>query len=153
MNASAVLLAEFLQGRICIFGFGNRMWSDDGAGSLLAESLQGTDGLEAIDGGMVPENHLEAVVRTQPDTILMVDATDFDGTPGELCLLQGKEVAMCGVSTHAGSPKMLALYLAARTGARIALLAIQPANSSEGRELSDTVQAAVNYLTKILQSV
>jgi len=102
---------------------------------------------------MVPENHLEAVVRTRPDTILMVDATDFDGTPGELRLLQGQEVAMCGVSTHAGSPKMLALYLAARTGARIALLAIQPADSGEGSELSDTVQTAVNYLTKILKGI
>lgn len=153
MNATATTLNDFLQGRICIFGFGSRMWSDDGAGSSLAESLQGADGLEAIDGGMSPENHLEAVVRTQPDTILMIDATDFGGTPGELRLLQGKDVAMCGVSTHAGSPKMLALYLAARTGARIALLAIQPENSSEGRELSDTVQAAVNYITRILKSV
>jgi len=153
MNATAAALSEFLQGSVCVFGFGNRMWSDDGAGSYLAESLQGVDGVHAVDGGFVPENHLEAVVRTQPDTVLLADATDFGGVPGECRLLQGDDLAMCGVSSHAGSPKMLSLYLAARTGARIVLLGIQPENSGEGERLSHSVQAAVNYLTKILTSV
>ena len=152
MNATAAALTAFLQGRICVFGFGNRMWSDDGVGSRLAEQLQDHDGIQAVDGGFVPENHLEVVVRTKPDAILLVDATDFGGDPGECRLLQGEELAMCGVSTHAGSPKMLSLYLAARTGARIGLLAIQPANSQEGPELSRAVSAAADYLTKILKS-
>lgn len=126
------------------------MWGDDGVGSHLAEALQGVPDLSAVDGGSVPENHLEAVARTDPDTILLVDATDFAGAPGECRLLQESELAMCGVSTHAGSPKMLSLYLANRTGAKIALLAIQPANSQEGAGLSRAVQAAIDYLTKIL---
>lgn len=151
MNATATALAEFLQGRICVFGFGNRMWSDDGVGSRLAESLMGVEGIEAVDGGFVPENHLEAVARTRPDTILLVDATDFAGSPGECRLLQGEDLAMCGVSTHAGSPGMLSRYLAARTSAKVALLAIQPANSQEGQELSPAVKSAADYLTKILK--
>ncbi len=153
MNATVASLAEFLRGRVCVFGFGNRMWGDDGVGSHLAESLQGAPGIDVVDGGFVPENHMEAVVSTDPDAILLVDATDFGGAPGEFRLLQGSELAMCGVSTHAGSPKMLSLYLANRTGAKIALLAIQPANSQEGPQLSLAVQAAVNYLTKILRKL
>ena len=151
MNATAPALLEFLEGRICVFGFGNRMWSDDGAGSHLAEVLQGAPGIAVVDGGFVPENHLEAVVRTDPDTILLVDATDFGGAPGECRLLQGQDLAMCGVSTHAGSPKMLSLYLGNRTGAKLALLAIQPANSEEGAKLSHAVQVAIDYLTKVLK--
>lgn len=151
MKATAPVLQEFLEGRICVFGFGNRMWGDDGVGSHLAESLQGVPGIAVVDGGFVPENYLEAVVRTDPETILLVDATDFGGAAGECRLLQGDDLAMCGVSTHAGSPKMLSLYLSARTGARIALLAIQPANTQEGPRLSPAVQAAVNYITKILE--
>jgi hydrogenase 3 maturation protease len=151
MNATVANLADFLQGRICVFGFGNRMWGDDGVGSHLAELLQDTPGIAVVDGGFVPENHLEAVARTDPDTILLVDATDFGGVPGECRLLQGRDLAMCGVSTHAGSPRMLSLYLANRTGARIGLLAIQPANSQEGPDLSPAVQAAVNYLARVLK--
>ena len=83
-----------------MFGFGNRMWGDDGVGSHLAEALQNAAGIDAVDGGFVPENHLEAVVRTDPDTILLVDATDFGGVSGECRLLRGDDLAMCGVSTQ-----------------------------------------------------
>lgn len=136
-------LFDFLEGRICIFGMGNRMWRDDGVGSYLAESLAGCENLVAVDGGFVPENHLEAVVRARPDTILMIDATDFGAEPGGLRLLQATEIAMCGLSTHSGSPQMLAQYLSARTGARVALLAIQPGDVREGDRLSPEVAVVV----------
>lgn len=126
------------------------MWRDDGAGSQIAEALQDCPGLHAIDGGMVPENHFEKVVQTRPDTILMIDAGDFGGEPGELRLLQPDEVALSGLSTHAGSANMLAQYLNARCGAKVGLLAIQPGDVSEGEQLSPAVAAAMDGLVKEL---
>ena len=32
-------LSEFLLGRVCVLGFGNRLWRDEGFGSILAEAL------------------------------------------------------------------------------------------------------------------
>ena len=139
-------LTPFLKGRVCILGFGNRMWRDDGVGSCIAEALQDCPNLDSVDGGFVPENHLEVVASKNPDTILMIDAVDFGGTPGETRLLQPGDVAVAGISTHAGSPQMLGKYLEARTGARVALLAIQPKDTSEGTELSPEVSATLKDL-------
>ena len=143
-------LTPFIKGRVCILGFGNRMWRDDGVGSYIAEALQDYPNLDAVDGGFVPENYLEVVAGKNPDTILMIDAADFGGQPGEVRLLQPGDVALAGISTHAGSPQMLGKYLEARTGARVALLAIQPKDTSEGSELSPEVSATLTELVEKL---
>jgi hydrogenase maturation protease len=78
-------LKSILKGRVTTLGFGNRLWGDDGAGSVLAERLKAANPDAPIfDGGMVPENYLEKVAATYPDTILLIDAADFGGQPGLL---------------------------------------------------------------------
>jgi hydrogenase 3 maturation protease len=101
----------------------------------------------------VPENYIETVARKHPDTILMMDATDFGGDPGEARLIYPEKVAYSGVSTHAGSLRMLAEYLHERTHARIALLAIQPVDTSDGEELSPSVYKTARDLMETLPVV
>ncbi len=138
---------ERLGGVRAILGIGNRLWRDDGVGSVLAERLKAANPEAPIfDGGMAPENYLEKVAAARPEHILLIDAADFGGEPGEWRLFSGEELAFTGVSTHAGSPRMLAAYLEERTGARVELLAIQPADAGEGSELSPKVAAAVDFL-------
>jgi len=146
-------LERFLEGRVCLLGMGNRQWRDDGAGSLIAEALQSCPLFDVIDAGCVPENYLETVAGKNPDAILMIDAADFGGTPGEVRLIETKNVAQSGLSTHAGSLRMLAKYLRIRTGARIALLAIQPADCSAGDSLSPEVAQAAQYLQQALPAL
>ena len=143
----------FLQGHICLLGIGNRLWRDDGVGSYVAEALQSQREFDSIDAGSVPENYLETVVGKHPETILIIDATDFGGAPGELRLLETDKIAQSGISTHAGSLQMLAKYLRIRTGARIGLLAIQPGDSSAGKGLSPEVAEAAAYLQQALLAV
>ena len=153
MNTLTNELGELIQGRLCLLGFGNRMWSDDGAGSVLAEWMEGCPGLDSIDAGMTPENHLEKVVKRKPGTVLLLDAADFGGSPGETRLLRAEHLVLSGISTHAGSPQMLASYLEARTGAKVALLAIQPKNTGEGGELSPEVSATLKDLAETLRNL
>lgn len=138
--------------KLTLLGFGNRLWHDDGAGAILAERLGARNGPLAINGGMVPENHLEQVVASQPDTILLADAADMGLAPGEYRVLPAAEFETGGVSTHAGSPRMLAAYLAERTGAEVYLLAIQPGDVSGGEGLSREVEMAVQDLVEVLCS-
>jgi hydrogenase maturation protease len=146
-------LQSFVKGRLCLLGFGNRMWRDDGVGSLLAARLENCPGLDSVDGGMTPENHLEKVAGKEPGTVLLADAADFGGAPGETRLFEAGEIALAGLSTHAGSPRMLAAYLEARTGAPVALLAIQPGDVSQGSELSSEVSGALNHLHDVLKDL
>jgi len=146
-------LAAFIDGHVCLLGIGNRYWHDDGVGSYIAEALASCPGFDVIDAGFIPENHLEIVAGKRPDTILMVDATDFGGTPGQARLLYPDKVAYSGISTHAGSLQMLAEYLYARTKARIGLVAIQPADSSAGEGLSPVVSSTLRDLLEILPPI
>lgn len=146
-------LRDFIDGRVCLLGIGNRYWHDDGVGSYLAEALESCQGFDVIDAGFIPENHLETVASKNPKTILMVDATDFGGNPGQVRLLYPDKVAYSGLSTHAGSLRMLAEYLKARTQAPIALLAIQPADTSTGEGLSEEVARTLKSLLEILPAV
>jgi len=146
-------VTDFIDGRVCLLGIGNRYWRDDGVGSYVAESLESCTEFDVVDAGFIPENYLETVAGKHPDTILMIDATDFGGTPGQVRLLYPDKVAYSGVSTHAGSLRMLAEYLQARTQARIGLLAIQPADTSEGEGLSLLVSKTFKDLLEILPTI
>ena len=118
---------------------------------MLAERLLAAQpGAAVFDGGMVPENFLEKVANTNPATVLLVDAADFGGEPGEVKSFHGGELARAGFSTHAGSPQMLAAYLEARCGADVVLLAIQPVDVRAGDVLSTQVGKAVDELAVLI---
>jgi len=146
-------LNNFVDGNVCLMGIGNRHWHDDGVGSYIAEALEPCPGFDAIDAGFIPENYLETVAAGHPDTILMVDATDFGGEPGQARLIYPDKVAYSGVSTHAGSLRMLAEYIQARTKAPVALLAIQPADTSAGESLSPAVAETFEDLLEYLPTI
>lgn len=143
-------LTHFIDGRVCLLGIGNRYHHDDAVGPYLAEALETRPEYDVIDAGIIPEDYIETAAQKHPDTILMVDATDFGGEPGEVRLLYPEHVIYSGVSTHAGSLRMLAEFLHARTHARVALLAVQPANVSDGKGLSIPV---ANSLDDLLDSL
>ena len=119
-------LGEHLAGRVCLVGIGNRLAGDDGAGSAVAERLAGRVAARIIDAGIAPENHLEPIVRDEPDTIVLVDAVDFGGEPGSVRMLDPGALSAGGLSTHATSLGMVHDYLRARSPARAVILGIQP---------------------------
>ena len=146
-------LAHFIEGRVCLLGIGNRHHHDDAIGPYLAEALESRPDYDVIDAGIIPEDYIETTAKKHPDTILMVDATDFGGEPGEVRLLYPENVAYSGASTHAGSLRMLAEYMHARTHARVALLAVQPADVSDGKGLSPPVSKTLDDLLDVLPDI
>ena len=146
-------LNSFINGHVCLLGIGNRHWHDDGVGSYIAEALQTCPGFDVFDAGLSPENYLEKVANKHPDSILIVDATDFGGEPGQVRLIYPDKVAYSGVSTHAGSLRMLAEYMSARAHAPVALLAIQPLDTSDGECLSTEVSNTLDDLVGSLPGI
>ena len=146
-------LNSFVGSHVCVVGIGNRHWHDDGIGSYIAEALDDRPDMDVIDAGFIPENHLEEVATRHPDSILMVDATDFGGEPGQARLIYPEKVSYSGVSTHAGSLRMLAEYMHQRTHAPVALLAIQPEDTSAGESLSPAVAETFRDLLESLPRV
>lgn len=144
-------LEAALVGKVCILGVGNRMRGDDGAGSWVAERLAGRVSVPVFDGGTAPENYLEKIAALLPDTVLIIDAADFGGSPGEMRLFRAEEVGPGGLSTHALSLSLAAEYLRTRGRATVRLLAIQPADAGLGRPMSEAVRRAVEQAARWLE--
>lgn len=146
-------LRAFLSGRICIVGVGNVQRGDDGAGPCVIDARRsGTRGVW-VDAGVAPENFLEPIARSNPDTVLIVDAVTFGGFPGECRLLDVTELDALVLSTHACSLGLLSDYLSARTGARLGVLAIQPERIDAGEGLSYPVKKSVRELAAMLSVI
>jgi hydrogenase 3 maturation protease len=138
-------LAELLRTNTLVLGVGNSLRGDDGVGPEAVRRLAGRIGAPCIDAGPAPENYLEKVARAGPDTVVIVDAADFGGRPGEVALYGADRIAAGGLSTHASSLRLVADYLAHRCGARVYLLAVQP-ERADGVGLSDAAGAALDRL-------
>ena len=146
-------LAHFIDGRVCLLGIGNRHHHDDAIGPYLVEALESRPDYDVIDAGIIPEDYIETTAHKHPDTVLMIDATDFGGEPGEVRLLYPEQVAYSGASIQADSLRKLAGFLKARTHARIGLLAVQPADISDGKGLSQPVSKTLDDLLESLPEI
>jgi hydrogenase maturation protease len=73
-----------------VLGIGNVLLGDDGAGVRLVERLRselGADAANFVDGGTLSFSLLPYIEST--DSMLVIDAADFEGTPGSVELFEG----------------------------------------------------------------
>lgn len=118
--------------RVVILTVGNIFRRDDGVGCIISEKFR-ERGIPVIEGGEVPENYLEKVLRYDPETVLLIDAVDFNGRPGEVRIFEKDDILHQDFSTHGVSLKVSMEYLKER-GVRIArLIGIQPQDRGVGR--------------------
>jgi hydrogenase 3 maturation protease len=149
-------LAERIEKPVVVIGVGSEMRGDDAFGVLAARELAAvlgdeTPGVEVLEGGVAPENLAERAARSSPRTVVLIDAADFDGKPGELKLLDPEELGWSlGGGTHAPSLELLATYLKERCGARTIMLAARPASTEFGTGISPALKAAASRAAEAL---
>lgn len=154
MNTELSGLSSALQqtdvARVCVMGIGNRLRGDDGAGPQVIERRDRDAGGIWIDGGTSPENFLEPIARASVELVVIVDAVDFGGRPGECRLLEVDELETFAISSHSGSLGMFRDYLAARAAAIVKVVGVQPARLRMGIGLSDSVEESTRGLAGVL---
>jgi len=138
--------------RIVILCIGSEIRTDDAFGLVLARRLQGTvpDYVTVIDAGTVPENYTGTMRRINPTHVLVVDVADMGLMPGELHFLEARNVEEFTVSSHAPSLRVIAKYLTTTTGAKVALLAVQPKSLEFGEALTDELRSAIEFTATML---
>ncbi len=128
---------------------GNTLKGDDAAGPELGRLLSAA-GQRVIDAGTTPENYVGAVARMEPETVVLVDAAHLDRRPGSWELLDAGELASGGFTTHTLTPTLVMERLEDETGARVVMLAIQPASTRFGEPLSPPVMQAIEELSRLI---
>ena len=136
---------------VVIVVMGNELRGDDNAGLLFGNLIKKHTSIPVISGGDAPENVTGYIVKKCPDTILLVDAMDFGGRPGEVSMVSSKKLRKDNISTH-GSLRLFVEYLEKMTGARILVLGFQPKNLGLGEQMSPEVAECVRKTARNFKS-
>jgi hydrogenase 3 maturation protease len=145
-------LEQCLERRPTVVGIGSRWHADDAAGPAVVSRVSGRVSARCIDAGDAPERHLGEVVESGPDVILLLDAVDFGGAPGEVALFTAEEFHGRLSTTHRSSLRLLMRYLEAESSADVLLVGIQPASVAFGEPMSAAVTASVDALAGLLEA-
>lgn len=152
---------EFLTGvlagtdRLVILGAGSSLMADDAAGDMISDALLSRFGdaperFRIFSGGTAPECFTGVIKAFRPDHVLLIDAADFHGRPGELAAIDPSVVAGVSFSTHMLPLKVLLEYLEKEIGCRTTILGIQPACLDFAGEMTAEVRETVDEVTKAL---
>lgn len=148
-------LREWFSGaqKVVIAGIGNSLRRDDFVGVKIVRDLQDsvTSSVYLIECETVPENFIEQIVSFNPTHILIIDAALLNLDPGSSKLLSSnKLMERPVVSTHALPLRIFCEYLTRETNAKIALLLIQPKDTSFGEGLTREVQNTAEHMARLL---
>ncbi|MRR31300.1 hydrogenase 3 maturation endopeptidase HyCI, partial [bacterium] len=131
-------------------GVGSEINGDDAAGLWvvrgLLRTLKDSPHCLCIEGGVVPENALGPLRKFDPDWVILVDAADFEATPGSIRLVDQAEIDGFSFSSHTLPLGMICTYLGKELGCPVWLLGLQPVSLEFGEPLTDPVQRAVDEI-------
>ena len=139
--------------RIVLAGIGNPIRRDDFVGVKIIQELQGkvADSVHLIECETVPESFMHEIVDLMPSHILLIDAAVLGLKPGETRVFFPEQVKdFPAVTTHQLPLRIFCEYITKMTGAKIALLLIEPENVEFGEGLTSEVQETSKKILRIL---
>lgn len=136
-----------LKGKVVILGIGNTLRGDDGVGSLLSGRIKDRVPYTVYDSAASPENYLGKIIKDNPQTIVIIDAVDFGGKPGEFRIAEAEDIQTVNLfSTHNASISLTINYLQNHLNTDIIMLLIQPKSIVFGGDLSREVRETLDKL-------
>ena len=143
--------------RIAIIGLGNPLRGDDGIGLVVLRYLQDckktlSKEIDFIDGGTSGMNLVHFLENY--DSVFLLDAVDFKGTPGELRKFTVEEVKNQKIqwflSTH--EPDFLSVFAIlqqlGKIPTRVLIFGVQPKDMSYKVGFSKEINTALPHLQK-----
>jgi hydrogenase 3 maturation protease len=150
------IMKEGKKPSLLILCIGNEERGDDAFGPYVAKRLKRLREkgvVEVIDCGTVPENYTDVIRKMEPTHVIIVDAVDFKGSPGDIILSFEPTFDDVSISTHKPSLTLLAKYIQSDIGSKIILLGVQPKSTDWGSNMSDEVLAASELVVKALRLI
>jgi len=156
---SLMRIIEDLRGEkpIAIIGLGNTLRRDDGVGVYVASRLKnllgGVRWVEVIVAEDRVDYAAKELEKVNPCLIIVIDAMEFDGTPGEIRVVRLEDVEEPYAYTH--RIPMKTIFRIVGIEAPTYVIGIQVASRDFGEGLSREVRVAgdevIEFLAKILR--
>lgn len=138
-------LGEAVSGKktlvLCV---GNDMKGDDAVGKYVYERLKTESKLYCAE---MPENYLGRIEELGPDALLIVDAADFGGEPGQVAFAELRDFSAPSLSTHALSMSIMSRFL---KGIEVFLVGVQPKTLEFGKKMGKEARAGADEIAAIL---
>ncbi len=145
------LLKPALSGTLLVITVGNPLRSDDGVGPYIAATIKRPQSrLIILDAGERPEDILWKAIAIRPERLVIIDAADFAGEPGEVRAIPEELLPENPISTHRFPLRVISGLVAEDTRARVDFVCIQPETVGFGEDLSDTVRSSAAEIVMML---
>lgn len=131
-----------------ILTVGNSMMGDDAAGPLLAELLskEPAPGWITIDGGSMPENHINEIREAAPERILIFDATDMGTETGAVHSVDPRDIAEMFFMTTHNMPLNFLIDRLKEFCPHVEFIGIQPSTIAFAYPMHETVKQQVSMV-------
>ena len=142
--------------KVVVAGIGNPFRRDDFVGVEIVRNLQNkvSEHVILIEAETVPESYMQQIADFNPTHILLVDAGMINREAGAATLADPTQlIRKTSISTHTLPLRIFCDYLTQTTQAKIALLIIQPLDTSFGEGLTPALKQAAKRLTNLLQKL
>ncbi|MBI0581385.1 MAG: hydrogenase maturation protease [Methanomassiliicoccales archaeon] len=141
---------------VVVAGIGNGIRRDDFVGVKVVQDLVGmvSENVHLIECETVPESFVDEIIDVAPSHVLLIDAALLGLAPGTAHLYDVEEVvSSTSISTHTLPLRVFCEYVFTLTGAKIALLLIEPLDTDFGEGLSPELQGAAKDVSVILSNL
>jgi hydrogenase 3 maturation protease len=138
---------------LVVIGMGNELRGDDSVGIVVVRMLKPhiNKKLRVFEGHTTPEVFISPTCSLQPSHVLIVDAAELKGKPGEWRLLFSNELNESLLTTHSIPPTEIASNIEQRCNAKVAFIGIQPLKRDINLSLSkDCEKGAIELVNSIL---
>ena len=160
MNAKELkeIISKIIKNRkAVIIGLGHPLRGDDYVGSYIAEKLKQlvrSPNILIINAETVPELYTDVIREFKPDILLIIDAVDFGGEPGEIIFskLCDLEIVERDGLSHA-LPLYLVLKLMNVEERNVYILGIQPEKMNIGNSMSQKVLERAEIIVKVIKDI
>jgi hydrogenase 3 maturation protease len=147
------LLKTESSGTLLVITVGNLLRSDDGVGPYIAEQAKPPrNGIIILDAGERPEDIVGQAIEVGPERVVIIDAADFAGEPGEVRAIPEEFMPENPITTHRFPLRVISRLVTEDTGARVDFICIQPESVGFGEGLSDTVRASAEEIVTMLSA-
>ncbi len=150
-------LKEFLDdySKVIFLGIGNRLKTDDGAGSKIIDKLKDlqSNSLIFIDGETVPENFTGKIRKENPSHLIIIDACIMKEEPGTVKVVNQENFVNIGISTHSMSLSFFVKYLQTDLDFKVLFIGIEPESMDYSEDLSEAVKNSLDELTDIIRGI
>ncbi|MBT8171821.1 hydrogenase 3 maturation endopeptidase HyCI [Candidatus Bathyarchaeota archaeon] len=142
--------------KVVIAGIGNPFRRDDFVGVEIVRKLKNriSKSVYLIEAETIPESYMHQITQFKPSHILLIDAGLIKKPPGTYQIFESsKLMRKTSISTHTLPLRIFCDYLVKTTNAKIAILIIQPKDTTFGEGLTPSLKQSVKKLVNLLQKL